>query len=100
MNFVVECYCGVEEVRRISADFALSGVFEREPLSNQFPDKLIFAPIVFARQQLSVLVSNGARGARPRLAGAFCLDLAFPSCSLLPYSRSRGAVSGVFTTGK
>lgn len=55
MNFVVECYCGVEEVRRISADFALSGVFEREPLSNHFPDKWIFA-------LLSLLVSNGARG--------------------------------------
>ena len=93
MNFVVECYCGVEEVRRISADFAAPGVFEREPLSNQFPDKLIFA-------LLSLLVSNGARGSLLRLAGAFCLDLALPSCSLLPYSRSRGAVSGVFTTGK
>jgi hypothetical protein len=62
VNFVVECYCGVEEVRRISADFAASGVFEREPLSNLSPDKLIFALFVFARQQLSLLVSNGARG--------------------------------------
>ena len=57
MNFVVECYCGVEEVRSISADFAAPGVFEREPLSNLAPDKLIFA-------LLSLLVSNGARGLR------------------------------------
>jgi hypothetical protein len=62
VNFVVECYCGVEEVRSISADFAAPGVFGREPLSNLSPDKLIFALSVFARQQLSLLVSNGARG--------------------------------------
>jgi hypothetical protein len=46
-------------VRRISADFAargeIAGEIEREPLSNQSLDKLIFA-------LLSVLVSNGARG--------------------------------------
>jgi hypothetical protein len=53
--FVVECYCGVEAMRRISADFAARGEIERESLSNQSPDKLIFA-------LLSVLVSNGARG--------------------------------------
>jgi hypothetical protein len=68
VNFVVECYCAVDQVRRISADFAAPGVFERAPLSNQSPDKLIFALLsllvstVFARQQLSLLVSNGARG--------------------------------------
>ena len=93
MNFVVECYCGVEDERRISAVFAARVEIEREPLSNQSPDKLIFA-------LLSLLVSNGARGPLLRLAGAFCLDLALPSCSLLVYSRSRSAVSGVLTTGK
>jgi hypothetical protein len=59
VNFVVECYCAVQDVRRISADFAargeIAGEIEREPLSNQSLDKLIFA-------LLSVLVSNGARG--------------------------------------
>lgn len=93
MNFVVECYCAVEQVRRTNTDFAAPGGIEREPLSNQSPHKLIFA-------LLSLLVSNGARGALLRLVGAFCLDLALPSCRLLPYSRSRSAVSGVFTTGK
>ena len=69
------------------------GKIEREPLPNRAPHMLIFA-------LLSLLVSSGAGGPLSRLAGAFCLDLAFPSCRLLPYPRSRDAVSGVFTTGK
>ena len=89
MNFVVECYCGVEEVRSISADFAAPGVFEREPLSNRSPHKLIFA-------LLSLLVSNGAwglcRGKPARSAWIWRFRLVVFSLTPAP-----GALSPVFS---
>jgi len=87
--FVDRCYCGVDEKRRISADFAGSNQIEREPLSNQLPHESTLV--------LSLLASNGTEAglARPTWIRRSYLVV----FSLTPPAPG-GADPGDFNTGK